>query len=135
MKKIVLLNKALENDILTEEQRSSLKRILNDQQLEVINYNYNYFKIKNLENLVKNNMIDVIILHPILKKSQELSWLFNNNPTVKFLFPCLNYTAIKRGPKLIKFIKIADKPVDAWCGWEVTKRFMYVDIYASELYM
>ena len=133
MKKVVLINHAVKNDILTEEQRNSLQRILNDQQLEVINYNY--YKIKNLENLIENNMIDVIILHPILKKSEDISQLFNNNPTVKFLFPCFNYTAIKRGPKLLNFIRIPDKPVDSWCGWEVTKRLLYVDIYESELHL
>ena len=133
MKKVVLIDRAVKNDILTEEQRNSLKRILNDQQLEVINYTLT--KIKKLDDLLKNSMIDAIILHPILKRSEDISWVFNNNPTVKFLFPCFNYTAIKRGPKLLKFIRIPDKPVDSWCGWEVTKRFMYVDIYESELYL
>lgn len=132
MKKVILLNHAVDKDILTEEQRSSLERLLNDQQLEVINYNY--YKIKNLENLVQNNMIDAIILHPILKKSEDISRLFNDNPTVKFVFPCLNYTPIKHS-KMMRFVKLLDKPTGAWCGWEVATRFMYIDIYDSELFM
>ena len=132
MKKVVLIDHAVKNDILTEEQRESLKQMLNDQQLVVISYTLT--KIKKLDDLLKNSMIDAIILHPILKRSEDMSWVFNNNPTVKFLFPCLTGVPFTCNSKRLTYIKPKDKPSGTWCGWEIAKKYMYIDIYESELY-
>lgn len=132
MKKVVLIDRAVKNDILTEEQRESLKQLLNDQQLIVIRYTLT--KIKKLDDLLKNSMVDAIILHPILKGSEDISWVFNNNPTVKFLFPCLVGVPFTCNSKKLTYIKPTDKPAGTWCGWEITKKYMYIDIYESELY-
>lgn len=114
MKKVVIIQAPAEKFItLTDEQRDSLKRILDDKDIVIVNFTFN--KIGRLKELANNNEISAIIPHPILLKSKELSSVYEEHPDIKLLFDTE---------------KIKNKR-DKWDGFILVTDFKYIFEYKA----